>query len=427
MNSAALPSADLAWSSPATPRGSSLAGKAYWAMVRRLVLTAACIDVGYIALFMWLGSWPLTLVNVGSIALYLAAYALIRHRKNAWGLALIWLEVAAHTALGSLLIGWESGFHYYLLLFVPAIVVANAGRYAVPLVVALLAYYLGLWALCNHLGTLAPLAGKGQQIVNWIHICIAFALSAALAGHYRRTIVIAENKLLKMATLDGLTGLYNRSHFQSQARHALAVCERTQEPVALLLCDIDHFKHVNDTHGHAVGDQVLQAMAKIMTQNMRAGDLLARWGGEEFLALLAYYLGLWALCNHLGPLEPLAGKGQQIVNWIHICIAFALSAALAGHYRRTVVIAERKLLKMATLDGLTGLYNRSHFQSQAQHTLAACERAQEPVALLLCDIDHFKQVNDTHGHAVGDQVLQATAKIMTQNMRAGDLLARWGG
>ena len=200
MNSAAQPSADLAWSSPATPRGSSLAGKAYWAMVRRLVLTAACIDVGYIALFMWLGSWPLTLVNVGSIALYLAAYALIRHRKNAWGLTLIWLEVAAHTALGSLLIGWESGFHYYLLLFVPAIVVANAGRYAVPLVVALLAYYLGLWALCNHLGPLAPLAGKGQQIVNWIHICIAFALSAALPGHYRRTIVIAENKLLKMAT-----------------------------------------------------------------------------------------------------------------------------------------------------------------------------------------------------------------------------------
>lgn len=85
MNSAALPSADLAWSSPATPRGSSLAGKAYWAMVRRLVLTAACIDVGYIALFMWLGSWPLTLVNVGSIALYLTAYALIRHRKMPGG------------------------------------------------------------------------------------------------------------------------------------------------------------------------------------------------------------------------------------------------------------------------------------------------------------------------------------------------------
>ena len=63
------------------------------------------------------------------------------------------------------------------------------------------------------------------------------------------------------------------------------MCERTQEPVVLLPCDIDHFKHVNDTHGHAVGDQVLQATAKIMTQNMRAATCW-RAGGEEFLALL---------------------------------------------------------------------------------------------------------------------------------------------
>ena len=150
-------------------------------MVRRLVLTAACIDVGYIALFVWLGSWPLTLVNVG-IALYLAAYALIRHRKNAWGLALIWLEVAAHTALGSLLIGWESGFHYYLLLFVPAIVVANAWlRGAVGGGAAGL--LPGAVGAVQSPGPAGTLAGKGLQIVNWIHICIAFALSAALAGH----------------------------------------------------------------------------------------------------------------------------------------------------------------------------------------------------------------------------------------------------
>lgn len=286
MNSAAQPPADKPLPRPVSPRGSSLAGKAYWAMVQRLVLTAAGIDVGYIALFFWLGSIPLALVNLGSIALYLCSYALIQRRKNAWGLTLIWLEVAAHTALGSLLLGWDSGFHYYLLLFVPAIVVANAGRYAAPFVVALLVYYLGLQAICARVGPLDPLAGNGLQIVNWIHICIAFALSAALAGHYRRTILIAEGRLLKQATLDGLTGLFNRSHFQTQARHALAACERAREPVALVLCDVDHFKQVNDTHGHAVGDQVLQAVAQIMSRNLRSGDLLARWGGEEFLAMM---------------------------------------------------------------------------------------------------------------------------------------------
>jgi diguanylate cyclase (GGDEF)-like protein len=273
---------------PIAPRGSSLAGKAYWAMVQRVALTAACIDLGYIALFLWLGSVPLALVNLGSIALYVGAYALIRRRRNALGLVLIWAEVIGHSALGSLLIGWDSGFHYYLLLFIPAIVIANAGRYAVPIVGALLAYYIGLRALCDHLGPLQPLPGHGMRVVNWIHICIAFALSAALAAYYRRTILIAEGRLLRQATLDGLTGLYNRSHFQTQAQHALALCQRTREPVALLLCDVDHFKQVNDTYGHAVGDEVLQAVARIMSSNLREGDLLARWGGEEFLALMPH-------------------------------------------------------------------------------------------------------------------------------------------
>eukprot|EP01030_Chromulinospumella_sphaerica_P009380 gene9380-9191_t len=182
---------------PVAPRGSSLAGKAFWAMVQRVALTAACIDLGYIGLFLWLGSVPLALVNLGSIALYLGAYALIQRRRNGPGLVLIWAEVIGHSALGSLLIGWDSGFHYYLLLFIPAIVIANAGRYAVPIVVALLAYYVGLRALCDHLGPLDPLPGQGMQIVNWIHICIAFALSASVAAFYRRTILIAEGRLLK--------------------------------------------------------------------------------------------------------------------------------------------------------------------------------------------------------------------------------------
>ena len=290
---------------PIAPRGSSLAGKAYWAMVQRVALTAACIDLGYIGLFLWLGSVPLALVNLGSIALYLGAYALIQRRRNVPALVMIWTEVIGHSALGSLLIGWDSGFHYYLLLFVPAIVIANAGRYAVPIVVALLAYYVGLRALCDHLGPLDPLQGHGMQIVNWIHICIAFALSAALAGYYRRTILIAEGRLLKQATLDGLTGLYNRSHFQTQAQHALALCQRAREPVALLLCDIDHVKQANDTHGHAAGDQVLQAVAQIMSRNLREGDLLARWGGEEFLTLMP--------CSNPATAQEVADRIRQAV------------------------------------------------------------------------------------------------------------------
>lgn len=278
------PLAPRAFTTP--QRGSSLAGKAYWAMVQRVALTAAAIDVGYIVLFLWLGSVPLAAVNLVSIAMYLAAYKLIQKRFNTSGLVLIWLEVIAHSAMGSLLIGWNSGFHYYLLLFIPAIVIANTRGFALPVVLGLLAYYLGLQELCDHFAPLAPLPAFSVKIVNWIHICIVFALSAALAAFYRHTILRAESRLRKQATLDPLTGLSNRSHFEALSAHALVRSQRDGTPVALLLCDVDHFKRVNDQLGHAVGDEVLVAVAHTLSNNLREGDVLARWGGEEFLALM---------------------------------------------------------------------------------------------------------------------------------------------
>jgi diguanylate cyclase (GGDEF)-like protein len=246
-------------------------------MVQRVALTAATIDAGYILLFLWLGSMPLAAINVLSIAMYLGAYRLIQKRYNTAALALIWLEVIGHSALGSLLIGWESGFHYYLLMFIPAIVIANTRGYATPMVLALLAYYLGLHMLSDAVGPLDPLPAQSVKIVNWVHICVVFAMSAALSAFYRRTILIAEARLRKQATRDPLTGLANRSHFDAQATEALERSQRSGVPVTLLLCDVDHFKRVN---------QVLVAMGQVLADNLREGDVLARWGGEEFLALM---------------------------------------------------------------------------------------------------------------------------------------------
>lgn len=276
----------IALAPPEPQRGSALVGKAYWAMLQRVTLIATAIDLGYILLFMALGSRALAAVNVLSIAMYLAAHRLIQKRHNAAALVLIWQEVMGHAALGSLLIGWDSGFHYYLLLFIPAIVVANTRGYAAPMVLALLAYYLGLQALCSHWGPLDPLPARSVQMVNWVHICLVFAMSAALAAVYRRTILVAGNRLRKQATQDPLTGLANRSHFEALAAQALARSQRDGAPVSLLLCDADLFKRINDQHGHAVGDAVLVALARVLAANLRDGDVLARWGGEEFLALM---------------------------------------------------------------------------------------------------------------------------------------------
>lgn len=93
-------------------------------------------------------------------------------------------------------------------------------------------------------------------------------------------------KLEHMAITDSLTGLANRRVFEQTLSHQLAVLERNQTPVSLVLMDVDHFKQVNDTHGHPVGDAVLQAVATTLKDNIREIDVAARIGGEEFVVIM---------------------------------------------------------------------------------------------------------------------------------------------
>jgi diguanylate cyclase (GGDEF)-like protein len=90
----------------------------------------------------------------------------------------------------------------------------------------------------------------------------------------------------RLAMTDELTRLPNRRSFFAIAGERLAHARRTGEPVALLALDIDHFKRINDTHGHEVGDRVLQRVAHAARASLRSGDAVGRTGGEEFLALL---------------------------------------------------------------------------------------------------------------------------------------------
>jgi len=96
----------------------------------------------------------------------------------------------------------------------------------------------------------------------------------------------AKLKLEQMALHDALTGLANRRKFLDHFQSALARVIRSGQPLSLLAIDIDHFKRVNDAHGHPAGDEVLLAMARILERTVRRTDLVARFGGEEFMVLL---------------------------------------------------------------------------------------------------------------------------------------------
>ncbi|MFW6087040.1 MAG: diguanylate cyclase [Myxococcota bacterium] len=90
----------------------------------------------------------------------------------------------------------------------------------------------------------------------------------------------------RLAQIDELTGLANRRATADRVRHEIARSERSGKALSVVLCDVDCFKQVNDTFGHGVGDEVLQGMASTLAGTVRQVDLVGRWGGEEFLAVL---------------------------------------------------------------------------------------------------------------------------------------------
>ena len=93
-------------------------------------------------------------------------------------------------------------------------------------------------------------------------------------------------KLFEQATTDSLTGLLNRRSFMHQAETELNRSERYARPLSIALLDLDHFKNVNDTHGHQAGDQVLVHFSELLREELRSTDLIGRFGGEEFIIVL---------------------------------------------------------------------------------------------------------------------------------------------
>jgi diguanylate cyclase (GGDEF)-like protein len=91
---------------------------------------------------------------------------------------------------------------------------------------------------------------------------------------------------VQMATIDELTGISNRRGFELLGQQAIQVCRRLAKPAALLYFDLNHFKQINDTHGHAEGDRALRVFSEVLRRVVRSSDLTGRLGGDEFAALL---------------------------------------------------------------------------------------------------------------------------------------------
>ena len=130
--------------------------------------------------------------------------------------------------------------------------------------------------------------------VQWIALTATLAVLCPLVGYVsnvRRRLSESLRTIRDMANRDALTGAYNRHHLEETLERDIARCERGGPPFLLLMLDIDHFKTINDTHGHLAGDEALRAIALGVSSVLRKADYLARYGGEEFVVVLSHYNG----------------------------------------------------------------------------------------------------------------------------------------
>jgi diguanylate cyclase (GGDEF)-like protein len=442
---------------------------------------------------------------------------------------------------------------------------------------------------------LGPAAGTILREAMTISTCVPLLVAPPATWLVARLILRAEygrQRAHRLASTDPLTGAVNRRQFFAQGQQELMRATRSNYGVALLLLDLDFFKRINDTHGHAAGDTVLKATAECCAGHLRPSDILVRLGGEEFAILLSDVTEAQALqaaervrlsiealvitvaggavitptvsigvsCNHRGNSSldellaaadramytakregrnrvsanvipaggsascvlstetsaagamdpsPLQAAGQmsapgfrgllwaagrtpdakprarrertrdsrvvarlseafsrsgrtQTVIWLTVlsivisvlCGMLTMVGSVAMRDERLILMvlcvavpalvvppvvwvvatlsmeaetARRVAEVMAMTDPLTGLFNRRHFLDLAARESARVSRARQPLAVLMLDIDHFKTVNDTFGHATGDQVLTHVARICLGCTRQCDTLARLGG
>ncbi len=150
---------------------------------------------------------------------------------------------------------------------------------------------IGLLAVVRALSHIVamPIGARSEYVWSLVTLGVVTAASLTLAGvAWWLVLRLQESRrqLRELAIRDPLTGLYNRRYFREVYATEIERAKRTGEPLSIAMLDLDGFKHLNDTRGHLAGDAVLVSFAEVLRGSMRSVDVLARYGGDEFVILM---------------------------------------------------------------------------------------------------------------------------------------------
>ena len=273
-----------------------------------------------------------------------------------------------------------------------------------------------------------------------------------------------QNKVLqRLATRDSLTNCLNRRSFFEKYSTVFRAAQRDNYALSCIMADIDLFKGINDRHGHVTGDEVIKSVSETLGTSLRLADCVCRYGGEEFCIILpginlaeAQAMAEQARLD----IEQLDIRNESDNVTIPITSSFGVSSnehcpaslsMLIDHADKALYQSKHGGRNCVTvwdqpqqeheqaacnttensaattsgnLDTLTGLPDRDEFNYSVAAAIQACRSNGRHAAIMMLDLDMFKRINSTHGHAVGDGLLKIISARLADVLRTTDTVAR---
>ena len=263
------------------------------------------IHVIYLFFFYRINLYPMTIYNIVCITgyLFLSAEAYKGNKiKGFFYYTLV--EIPLHCCLSTLYVGFN---FYFMIILITAVAIVFyfilfIEGFRRPIVfstfvgIVYYALYLGFKIYFKYNSPLFVTfrnINDFEKFFQYFNISVAFVgviffniLLCIEYGYVKNKLVSENSKLDNYATFDPLTNLLNRRSTDDKLKHLFDVHYHDEDAFSIIMCDIDKFKSVNDTYGHDAGDYVLKEVAWILKDTVRDGDIVGRWGGEEFLIIV---------------------------------------------------------------------------------------------------------------------------------------------